>query len=311
MNAGTTNGTDAVWPSVGVVIPTHHRPEMLRRAIDAVLEQDYPGPLEVIVVHDGTEPDQGNARGGDRPVRVTGNSRAPGLSGTRNTGILALEDDLIAFCDDDDYWRPHKLTEQVSAMSADTVMSTTSIEVHFADRRTVRLAGTDAVDRAQLLRSRMSMLHSSSFLFRRSALLGDLGLIAEDAPGSQNEDWDILLRASALAVIAHVDEPLVDVIWGPSSFFSRRWESRNASLEWMVSRNPDLLDEPVGYSRVLGQLAYGSACLGRRREAWRYAGRALAAHPLQWRAPVAAAVAVAPALGEPVLRALNRFGRGV
>lgn len=298
-------------PSVCVVIPTHDRPELLRRAIRAVLAQDYDGPLEVIVVHDGSEPDPSNAHAGPRPVRVVANDRVRGLSGARNTGILASGADLIAFCDDDDLWRPPKLSTQVACLGPDAVMATTAIEVHFGDKRTVRRAGTDRVDRAQLLRSRMSMLHSSTFLFRAAALHGELGLVAEDAPGSQNEDWDILLRAARLSEIAHVDEPLVDVLWGPSSFFSRRWDSRNASLEWMLRRHPDIAGDPVGYSRVLGQLAFGSACLSRRRDAWRQARAALTAYPAQWRAPVAAAVAVVPAMGEPVLRMLNRFGRGV
>ena len=45
-------------PSVSVVIPTHARPELVRRAIQSVLDQDYDGPMEVFVVFDRTEPDR-------------------------------------------------------------------------------------------------------------------------------------------------------------------------------------------------------------------------------------------------------------
>ena len=45
------------WPSVGVVIPTRNRPELVRKAIAAVREQRYPGELKVLVVYDQTEPD--------------------------------------------------------------------------------------------------------------------------------------------------------------------------------------------------------------------------------------------------------------
>ena len=44
-------------PLVSVVIATRDRPEMVREAIAAALGQDYPGPLEVVVVFDQSEPD--------------------------------------------------------------------------------------------------------------------------------------------------------------------------------------------------------------------------------------------------------------
>src|ERR1700735_864324 len=110
--AGRMSDT-AAWPSVGVVIPTHDRPDQVRAALAAVREQDYPGKVCAVVVFDRTEPDATLA-GGD--VAVLANERSPGLAGARNTGILALDTDLVAFCDDDDRWLPGKLTAQVRAL---------------------------------------------------------------------------------------------------------------------------------------------------------------------------------------------------
>ena len=101
------------WPSVGVVIPTHDRPGPLRAAVGAALAQDYPGRLRVVVVYDQAEPDLEP----EGSVTVLVNERTPGLAGARNTGIGALEEDLVAFCDDDDVWRPGKLRAQVEALT--------------------------------------------------------------------------------------------------------------------------------------------------------------------------------------------------
>src|SRR6185312_1221202 len=90
----------AGWPSVGVVIPTRNRPELLARAIAGVVAQDYPGPVRIAVVFDQSDPDQSLVRDGERPLDVLSNLRTPGLAGARNTGIVGLDTELVAFCDD-------------------------------------------------------------------------------------------------------------------------------------------------------------------------------------------------------------------
>lgn len=300
-------------PSVCVVVPTHGRPEEVRTAIRSILEQDYDGPVEVLVVHDREEPDPALEQVGARPVRVLRNERTPGLAGGRNTGVLATGAELVAFCDDDDRWTPTKLRRQVDALAAEPEahLVTCSILVEYDGRTTARTAGVDRVTHAMLVRSRMAMLHSSTFLFRRASLLGPLGLIDEDIPGSQNEDWDILLRAAELHPVVHVDEPLVHVVWGRSSFFSRRWDTKIASSVWMLDRHPQVADDRRAAARLMGQIAFAHACSGHRREAWRWAAQVARRDPLQPRWVISGAVALWPPAGEHVLGALHHFGRGL
>jgi glycosyltransferase involved in cell wall biosynthesis len=73
-----------------VVVPTRDRPQLLRASVKAIVDQEYPGAIEVIVVYDQSQPDMSLDRGDDRRrVRVITNTRSPGLAGARNTGILA------------------------------------------------------------------------------------------------------------------------------------------------------------------------------------------------------------------------------
>ena len=179
------------WPSVGVVVPTHDRPGPLRAAIDAVLAQDYPGDVRTVVVYDRADPDHG--LGDDLGVTVMSNTRTPGLAGARNSGILALDTDLVAFCDDDDVWLPGKLQAQVTALRSHPAAEFAScgIVVDYQGTMHPRLAGRDAVTHADLLRSRMVMVHSSTYLTYRDVLTSGIGLVDETIPGSQNEDWDL------------------------------------------------------------------------------------------------------------------------
>jgi len=305
---------DAAWPSVGVVVPTRNRPELLRRTLTAIWEQEYPGALDMIVVFDGEQPDESLGRmGPGREIRVVANARTPGLAGARNTGIDVLTTELVAFCDDDDVWAAGKLTAQVRLFQREptTEMVTCGIVVSFAGRRSPRLVGRDRIEHRELLASRLAMLHSSTFLLRRTALLDGIGALDETIPGSQNEDWDLLLRASRRHPIRHVDEPLVDVLWGQSSYFSRQWQTRVSSLLWMLRRHPDIAADRTGAARVYGQLAFGYAVLGNRRACLQWAAKSLRR---RWREPrgvIALAVAARLLPAEFVLAALHRRGHGI
>ena len=305
----------SVWPSVGVVIPTRDRPRLLARAIAGVVAQDYPGPVRIVVVYDRSNPDPQLCRGGDRPLDVLPNLRPAGLAGSRNTGILALDTELVAFCDDDDEWVPAKLRRQVEALRRrpQAEFATCAIEVDYGGRVTPRLAGATLIGLADLARSRMAMLHSSTFLVLRRALLDAdaLGMVAEDAPGSHNEDWDLLLRAARREPIVHVDEPLVHVLWGRSSLFAYEYATKVESLRWMLDRHPEISTSQAGAARVYGQLACWSAASGNRHDAWRWAKAAVRCN---WREP-RTAIALAAVTGvirvESVLSALHRRGRGI
>ena len=301
------------WPSVTAVVPSHGRPKLLRQAIASILAQDYPGRLDVIVVHDREPEDPDLVEEFPGRVRVTSNNREPGLSGARNTGILLADADLVAFCDDDDRWRPDKLCRQVERLvaSPNAVMATTAMEVDFAGTLSVRTADTNSVDYDSLLVSRMTMLHSSSFVLRRSALLGEVGLLDEHLPGSMGEDWDLLLRAARVHPILHVDEPLVSILWGSTSFFTRDWRMRLRSNEWFLRRYPEIAENSRGVARLHGQSAFFAAASGQRRQAWDFLRAALRRNPLEQRAWLSLPVIVNPRIATTIIATLHRTGRGI
>ena len=311
--------TGGMSSSVGVVIPTTgNRPEQLRAAAKAVLAQEYAGTIELLIVVDGVGvapvlvAEQvadviapAAVDGDQRRVRVLPNTLSPGLPGARNTGIAASDAELIAFCDDDDEWLPGKLTAQVEVIEGGAEFASCGIEVEYGSRRIPRLTGSDTVTQADLVRSRMMMVHSSTFLFRRGAFWVD-----ESAPAGQNEDWDLVLRAAKLHPIAYVDRPLVRVSGGASAYVTR-WADRIAGLEWMLARHPVLAVDPRGAARIYGQLAFHHAALGHRRQAGRWAARTFAARLGEPRAPIALAVALGLVSATTVLTLLHDRGHGI
>jgi glycosyltransferase involved in cell wall biosynthesis len=301
-------------PSVGVVLATHNRPELMRRALESILAQEYSGPVTVVVVHDKCAVDQGLVRKeGGRQVLVLANSRTPGLAGARNTGILSLDTELVAFCDDDDVWLPGKLRLQVAALLAvpGAEFASTAMEVDYQGTTTVRLAGAHSVSHEDFLRSRMAMVHSSSFLARLDILMAGIGLVDESIPNSMCEDWDLLLRASRRRPVVHLDQPLIRVLWGGSSYFYQQWAVKNVAHLWMLEHHRDIETSKVGAGRVYGQLAFGHAALGQRRQAFGWAAKSLRTNWREPRALLALAVACRLVSDRQVVDRLQRKGRGI
>jgi glycosyltransferase involved in cell wall biosynthesis len=307
----------ATLDSVSVVVPTRDRPELLRAALDAILGQDYGGPIEVVVVYDQSEPDRSLEKLGTgddhRRVRVITNTRTPGLAGGRNTGILAATGDLVAFCDDDDEWLPGKLAAQVAALAAEpgAEFASCGIRVSYDDRTVDRPLALTRVTLAALLRDRMTELHPSTFLMRREAVVNGFGLVDEEIPGSYAEDYEFLLRAARRAPLVNLPTPYVLVRWHKRSYFAQRWETISTALQWLLDRYPEFATVPAGEARVAGQIAFAQAAMGKRRDAMRWARRTIARNPREPRAYLALAVASRAVDPDRVLRTLHKRGRGI
>lgn len=301
-------------PPVSVVVPTHDRPVLLRDAVRSALDQDYAGDVEVIVVPDACEIDLADLRVPDRhTLRVVPNDRTRGLAGARNTGILAARHDLVAFLDDDDTWHPGKLASQVDLLAAEPTLRLvgTAMRVDDGRRTHVRLLPRPLVTHDDLVRDRLAALHSSSFLFRRRALVDEVGLVDEDLPGAYGEDYDLLLRTSALGHVAVVNEPLVTVRWQGQSAFFGRWAQYAQALTYLLEKHPGISQVPAATARVRSQVAFALAASGQRAEARRTVATVLRRRPTEARAWLALLVAVRLVSGDRVGRVAQRLGRGV
>ena len=194
---------DVTLPRVDVVVATRNRPELLRVALDAIWEQTYAGEIVCHVVFDQCDPDESVARTSpNRDIRVMTNERTPGLAGGRNSGILAGSGELVAFCDDDDEWLPTKVEKQVEALAGSTALtSVTGIIVLYADHAVTRVPRSEDMTLKQLVRNRVMEAHPSTVMVRRDALVGPIGLVDEELPGSYGEDFDWIIRAAKAGTI--------------------------------------------------------------------------------------------------------------
>ncbi|HJR91910.1 MAG TPA: glycosyltransferase family 2 protein [Acidimicrobiia bacterium] len=297
---------------ISAVVATRDRPELLRRALRSMVDQDASGLVEIIVVFDQAPPDSSLVGEFPQiPVKVISNDRTPGLCGARNAGIGRASGDWIAFCDDDDEWTPDKVRRQLEVMRPDSDFVVGGIVIDNGARRVTRTPGSRHLRMSRLVKSRVMEAHSSTYLIRKSALEGSLGLIDEQIPGGYYEDYDILLRAVRIRDVDVADTPVAVVHWHRSSFFKNRWEMSIDAIDYLIAKTPELLRSRPGLARLRGQQAFALAGLGRRREALRMAGQTFRLDPRQLRTYISLAVAMTPVRAEWLVRTVNAVGRGL
>jgi teichuronic acid biosynthesis glycosyltransferase TuaG len=184
---------------VSIVIPTHNRTGLLRRALQSVLDQTY-AEWECIIVDDASTEDIAAAVAaiapGEPRMRVVRLEEQGGATIARAIGCDHARGDCIALLDSDDWWHPRKLERQIPAMApcADAdhcpVLSLHAVEV-------VGATGSVLVDhvhpRQNFLRDLLkdNFAAHGSFLMRRDAYHAIGGY---DRRLALSEDWDLLIR---------------------------------------------------------------------------------------------------------------------
>ncbi len=100
-------------PAVSVILPVRDRADVLRTAVESILQQTFRN-FELILVDDASSdqtPDVICSLSDPRIV-VVRNERPRGAAGARNAGLKLARAPLIAFHDSDDTCRPDKLQRQ-------------------------------------------------------------------------------------------------------------------------------------------------------------------------------------------------------
>lgn len=196
-------------PLVSVVVPTHHRPALLARAVGSALSQTL-DDLEVIVVDDASTDDTPAALAAlaalDGRVRSLALRTAGGAPAARNAGIDAASGRYVAFLDDDDEWLPTKLERQVALLEAeaDVVLASCHHEL-VTHGGAAAYRGPTSCTRDELFWC--DFLGGSSLgMVRREAFEQGLPRFDEGLPTCQ--DWDYWVRCAVVGEVAVVPEVL-------------------------------------------------------------------------------------------------------
>lgn len=189
---------------VSVVIPTHNRSALLKRAVLSAQSQTYKN-LEIIVVDDASSDDTQAVVAGlnDNRLRYIKHNTNKGGSGARNTGIEASHGEYIAFLDDDDEWVENKIERQLAHIKGyDAVLCSATI---VGKKEGVKYYKKPVVN-VNDLRKGFIFSGGTNIIFSKVSVLRQIKF---DENLNKGQDWDVLIRLSSKFSVRYVNEPLV------------------------------------------------------------------------------------------------------
>lgn len=201
--------------AVGVIVPVRGSYPFLSEALLSVLSQEPP-PGDVVVVDDASPKPVRLSEELAGACRVVRREERGGPAGARQSGLEALDADLVALLDADDAWEPGKLAAQLGAIErhpeAALCFGRASVVgadgVPTGERWEEPAAGLHEPAALMPLVYERNQIPTSSVLVRREAV-ESVGGFASTVPYGV-EDWDLWLRLLA-AGEAFVCEPAARV----------------------------------------------------------------------------------------------------
>lgn len=194
-------------PLISVIIPSYNRPALLVRAVESVIDQNYPN-IEIIVVDDASDLDIKSALNRYPEVKLIENLNNRGPCYSRNKGLSEANGEYVNFLDDDDIFLPGKLEKQVACFESSKDEKLGMVTCHMEDERSGKskiIYNRVQGDIYKMLLNKYAVSGTETMLFKTEGVK-QVGGFDESLASSQ--EYDLLIRFSEFYTVDFVDEIL-------------------------------------------------------------------------------------------------------
>ena len=195
-------------PLLSVIVPTHSRCSLLKRALESINNQEERNLIEVIVISDivDSETDlvvQHSLKSSDIYIRRNG---IPGPAESRNLGIETSNGKFIMFLDDDDAWQPEFFNQinikKIKQIENVSYMNCVIIKESRPASGPIKLSES-LIETSNALNFNVfvkNQVHMSCYIFNRNLISS----IKFDSTLRAYEDWDFQLSVVEREMPNHV-----------------------------------------------------------------------------------------------------------
>ena len=198
---------------VSIVLPTHKRPNFLRKAIESALFQNYKD-IELLIINDASSDETSEiiAQYAKTDGRITEikNEKQLGLARSLNRGIQQAKGLYIARLDDDDFWSDaRKLEKQVKFLETHPeyiLVGAGQIRIDEKGNERIRYLFPETDEQIRKVILLNNPFAHTSVLFRKNAWKNAGGY---DENLDFSEDWDLWMRFGKIGKLYNLQEYVV------------------------------------------------------------------------------------------------------
>jgi glycosyltransferase involved in cell wall biosynthesis len=253
-NPGATSPERSISAVMAVYNPDPH---LFGKALSSVLDQSLP-VLELVLVNDGGSEEFRDVLPYDDRIRVFSKPNE-GVAATRNFAIGQCRGEFIAFLDQDDFWYPDKLEQQMAMISphGNPCMVVSSVDVVDGDGVKIdnksaqvhahyqyRASGGDVLEAL----ADDNFIYSSTPLVHREIFRCTGGF---DVAAMPHDDWDMYLRIAqaGFPIYCHAGKPLS--VWRVHDSNESRKRMAMMQSKCVVEEKALRCGAAVGIERIL------------------------------------------------------------
>lgn len=245
-------------PKVSIIIPAYNAMKYLPETLNSVWQQTFTD-FEVIIINDGSNDnlEQWVSEIKDSRLRLISQPNQ-GLSGARNTGILAAKGEYIAFLDADDLWANTKLEKQVKCLEQNQLTGLVYCWTKLMDAQgnlTGRILKSSVKDNVIESILQRNIIGCPSSVLAKTKCLEEVGFF--DTNIQYVEDWEMWIRMASHYQFSVVNEPLVYYRQHPNNW-SKNWRLMKEGYQVVIEKAYSLVPNKYQY---LKNRSYGNANL--------------------------------------------------
>ena len=208
---------------ISIVIPTYNRCELLKRAINSVLDQTI-NVREIIIVDNGSTDNTYEIISSLFPEITYIYEERKGVSIARNVGIKNCNSTWIAFLDSDDAWEPQKLEKQLffSNNNNKKYRLIHTNEIWYKNNKFQNQLKKHEKSGGDIFQKSLQLCCiSPSSAFIKKEVFDDYGFFDESLEVC--EDYDMWIRITSKEEVGFLDNPLVVKYGGHDDQLSKKY----------------------------------------------------------------------------------------
>jgi glycosyltransferase involved in cell wall biosynthesis len=235
---------------VSVIVPTHSRPAMLRKALASIRAIEGPDlSFEILIGDNGDSPHTAGIAKEFGAIHLR--TREAGATGSRNVALGAATGDYFTFLDDDDVWLPENIRPHLAQLEARPDLLAVIGQVIYADENLNPTTGPSPANSPGEGRDMIRAMLGDFFpqvgaTVARMAVRDRVGYFERSEDPAEDVDW--FLRLARTRAVGFQDTASILFRGRPAGTFDktnrervkagRRVFLKHALAEWRIWRTP-------------------------------------------------------------------------